>query len=88
MQGIIKLAPRVAALVVAASGLAGCASFSPDGGLGVVADITGRTTGKEVASVRTDDDAARLRDATRRLLSRPLSADAAVQVALFNNKGL
>ena len=88
MQGIIKLAPRVAALVVAASGLAGCASFSPDGGLGVVADITGCTTGKEVASVRTDDDAARLRDATRRLLSRPLSADAAVQVALFNNKGL
>ncbi|NPU09179.1 TolC family protein [Bradyrhizobium sp. 83002] len=83
MQGIGRLAP-----LVAATALAGCASFSPDGGMSVVADITGRTTAKEVASIRTDDDAARMRDATRKLLARPLSADAAVQVALFNNKGL
>ncbi|MGJ4916591.1 TolC family protein [Bradyrhizobium sp. HKCCYLRH2060] len=83
MQGIIRLAALAAALA-----LAGCASFSPDGGMGAVADITGHTTGKEVASVRGDDDAERVRTATRRLLARPLSADAAVQVALFNNKGL
>ncbi|MGJ5068892.1 TolC family protein [Bradyrhizobium oligotrophicum] len=83
MQGIIRLAALAAALA-----LAGCASFSPDGGMGAVADITGHTTGKEVASVRGDDDAERVRAATRRLLARPLSADAAVQVALFNNKGL
>ncbi|MGJ5206762.1 TolC family protein [Bradyrhizobium sp. HKCCYLR20261] len=79
---------RLMALGLAATALAGCASFSPDGGMGVVADITGRTTAKEVASVRTEDDAARVREATRKLLARPLSADAAVQVALFNNKGL
>ncbi|UFZ07791.1 TolC family protein [Bradyrhizobium ontarionense] len=83
MQGIIRLAA-----LAAATALAGCASFSPDGGMGVVADITTRTTAKEVASVRSDDDAERVRAATRRLLARPLSADAAVQVALFNNKGL
>ncbi|XUM24409.1 TolC family protein [Bradyrhizobium oligotrophicum S58] len=83
MQGIIRLAALAAALA-----LAGCASFSPDGGMSAVADITGHATGKEVASVRAIDDAERVRDATRRLLARPLSADAAVQVALFNNKGL
>ncbi|MGJ4905286.1 TolC family protein [Bradyrhizobium sp. HKCCYLS2058] len=83
MQGIIRLAALAAALA-----LAGCASFSPDGGMSAVADITGHTTGKEIASVRSDDDAERVRAATRRLLARPLSADAAVQVALFNNKGL
>jgi outer membrane protein TolC len=83
MQGIIRLAALAAAL-----GLAGCASFSPDGGMGVVADIAGHTTGKEVASVRSDDDAERIHAATRKLLARPLSADGAVQVALFNNKGL
>ncbi|WP_315734025.1 TolC family protein [Bradyrhizobium sp. SZCCHNR1093] len=83
MQGIIRLAALAAALA-----LAGCASFSPDGGMSAVADITGHTTGKEVASVRGNDDAERVRAATRHLLARPLSADAAVQVALFNNKGL
>ncbi|WP_315784030.1 TolC family protein [Bradyrhizobium sp. SZCCHNPS1003] len=83
MQGIIRLAALAAALA-----LAGCASFSPDGGMSAVADITGHTTGKEVASVRGNDDAERVHAATRRLLARPLSADAAVQVALFNNKGL
>ncbi|CAL75405.1 Putative Outer membrane efflux protein; putative copper resistance protein B [Bradyrhizobium sp. ORS 278] len=83
----MKVIIRLAALV-AATALAGCASFSPDSGMSVVADITGGAIGKEVASVRTDEDAGRLRDATRKLLARPLSADAAVQVALFNNKGL
>ncbi|CCD87550.1 putative Outer membrane efflux protein; copper resistance protein B [Bradyrhizobium sp. ORS 285] len=83
MQGIKRIAALAAAMA-----LAGCASFSPDGGMSVVTDITARTTAKEVASVRTEDDAARVRDATHRLLARPLSADAAVQVALFNNKGL
>src|SRR4051812_13125510 len=78
---------RLAALA-AATALMGCASFSDDGGMGVVADMTGRTTGKDVTTVRSADDTERVRDATRRLLVPPLSADAAVQVALFNNKGL
>ncbi|MGJ4953332.1 TolC family protein [Bradyrhizobium sp. HKCCYLS20291] len=83
MQSIIRLA-----LLAATTALAGCASFSPDGGMSAVADLAGRTTGQEIVSVRSDDDATRVRAATQRLLARPLSADAAVQVALFNNKGL
>ncbi|MGJ4929006.1 TolC family protein [Bradyrhizobium sp. HKCCYLS2038] len=83
MQSIIRLA-----LLAATAALAGCASFSPDGGMSAVVDLAGHTTGREVVSIRSDDDAARVRTATQRLLARPLSADAAVQVALFNNKGL
>lgn len=85
MQGLIRLATLA---IAAALALGGCASFSEDAGMGAVAEVTGRSIGKDVAAVRNDDDAERVRNATRRLLARPLSADAAVQVALFNNKGL
>lgn len=75
-------------LIVAASGLAGCASFSPDSGFGVVSDVTERATGKDVAFVRSTEEAAITEAAVKRLLARNLTADAAVQVALLNNKGL
>ena len=78
------------ALLVATSALAlsGCAAFSPDSGISVVADATGESIGKQVAFVRTADDAEQARGTVRQLLARSLSADAAVQVALLNNKGL
>jgi len=68
--------------------LSGCASFSPDTGMTVVADIASQTIGKDTAFVRSADDAAQARGKVERLLSRPLTADGAVQVALLNNKGL
>lgn len=68
--------------------LSGCASFSPDNGMGVVADLTGQTLKKDVVFVRTPDDEAVARSAMARLLRRALTADNAVQVALLNNKGL
>lgn len=74
--------------LTAALGLSGCASFSPDGGMTVVSDIAGRTIGKDVAFVRSKDDETRASDAVQRLLSRTVTADAAVQIALLNNKGL
>ncbi len=78
-------------LTVAASAvlvLAGCASYSPDGGMGRVSDLTKERTGQSVALQRTDQDssAARLRVAD--LLKQPLSADTAVELALLNNRGL
>jgi outer membrane protein TolC len=68
--------------------LSGCASFSPDSGMGVVTATVSQDLGKQAAALRTPDDAAAARSTTARLLSRPLSADAAVQVALLNNRGL
>jgi outer membrane protein TolC len=79
-------APLVALLSTFA--LFGCAAFSPDGGMTVVADVAGETINKEVVSIRTDGDAGRAREAVRRLLRQTLSVDAAVQVALLNNRGL
>ena len=80
---------RLALLVLTtALALSGCAAFSPDSGMGVVADATGESLGKQVAFVRTADDAEQAHATVRQLLARSLSADAAVQVALLNNKGL
>jgi len=68
--------------------LSGCATFSPDRGMGVVADIAGTTIQKDVIAVSNTDDANLAADAVKRLLHRPLTVDTAVQVALLNNRGL
>ena len=68
--------------------LSGCASFSSDGGMGMVTATVSQDLGKEASAQRTPDDAAAARSTVTRLLARPLSAEAAVQVALLNNRGL
>jgi outer membrane protein TolC len=68
--------------------ISGCAWFSPDAGMGVVANIADRELGKDVAAIGTPDEAEAVRIAVRRLLGRTLTADAAVQIALLNNRGL
>ncbi len=78
---------HVAALLSALA-LSGCATFSPDKGMSVVAGVTGATIKKDVVAVRSDEQAGWARDATQRLLRRPLTVDTAVQIALLNNKGL
>ncbi|MCC8948966.1 TolC family protein [Bradyrhizobium sp. Arg62] len=75
-------------LLLATSALAGCASFSPDTGMGVVSEVTEQAIGKDVAFVRSVDEAATVDATVKRLLARNLTADAAVQVALLNNKKL
>ncbi|WP_407187578.1 TolC family protein [Bradyrhizobium centrosematis] len=75
-------------LVLTALGLSGCAAFSPDGGMTDVSDLTSRTIHKDVAFVRSAEGAAAIDARVRQLLARTLSADAAVQIALLNNKGL
>lgn len=69
--------------------IGGCASFTPDGGMLTVADISSGTIGKTVTRVRTEDDARTVRDRVQGLLAGgPVKADAAVQIALLNNSGL
>jgi outer membrane protein TolC len=68
--------------------LAGCAGFSPDGGMAAVQEIAGSELNKEVAALRTPEAAAAARATLERLLRRPLSADTAVQIALLNNRDL
>ena len=56
--------------------------------MSVVADIAGHELSKDVAALRTPDEAAAARAKALSLLRRPLTADAAVQIALLNNRGL
>jgi outer membrane protein TolC len=68
--------------------LAGCKAFSPDGGMQAVAVLSGQELNKDVVAIRSDEDAAAARRTVDHLLKRPLTADAAVQIALFNNRDL
>jgi outer membrane protein TolC len=78
---------RVLAIASAAL-LSACKTFSPDGGMGTVATIAGQRLNKDVVRVSSPEDAAYAQNRVARLLRAPLSADAAVQVALLNNAGL
>lgn len=68
--------------------LPACASFSPDRGMSVPAAIAAQHLRQDVVAIRNDDDAEAARARIDRLLKRPLTADAAVQIALVNNRGL
>ena len=85
-----SIARRVGRWMMAGTALllSGCASFSPDGGMGVVTATVSQDLGKNAAALRTPDEMAAARSTTARLLSKHLSADAAVQIALLNNRGL
>src|SRR6266852_4422125 len=84
----LRSKPTYTIVLLSALLLSGCATFSPDGGMTVVANVVGETLKKDVISIRTTDDAEEARNVVQRLLRRPLSVDAAVQIALLNNRGL
>lgn len=68
--------------------LPACASFSPDGGMSVPADIAAQHLRKDVVAIRSDEDADAARAKVDKLLKKSLTADGAVQIALLNNRGL
>jgi outer membrane protein TolC len=75
-------------VLAAALMLTACSAFSPDGGMAVVAGIAEGELNKDVMAIRSGEDAATARALVERLLKRPLTAAAAVQIALVNNRGL
>ena len=75
-------------LMLTAVLLSGCASFSPDGGMSVVANVASETINKDVIAIRTTEDAQLVRRLVGGLLHRTLNVDSAVQLALLNNRGL
>ncbi|HPG01956.1 MAG TPA: TolC family protein [Beijerinckiaceae bacterium] len=76
------------ALLPVATLLAGCASFSPDGGMSAVAGRVGAETRLDVVKVADDSQDAVAKDHAHALLRRGLTADRAVQIAFLRNKGL
>jgi outer membrane protein TolC len=72
----------------AAALLAGCASFSPDGGFGRVAELTRERSGAAPTYQRTPEQVGDAQVRVAELLGQPLSADHAVELAFLNNRGL
>jgi outer membrane protein TolC len=68
--------------------LSACTWFAPDAGMGVVTTIAQQELNKDVAAIRSPEEAEAAAATVRRLLGRPLTADVAVQIALLNNRGL
>jgi len=86
-------APRARSLAALAAALllAGCASVAPDGLRGNVQALAdGRTAGVAAPALPSTDRAAREQadTAVAQWLAAPLSADAAVRIALLRNPGL
>ena len=79
---------RLLAMLASAAVLGGCASFTPDGGFATVEKTTKDRLGKDVQWARSDADQDSISKRVDELLSKPLTVDAAVQVALLNNRGL
>ena len=75
-------------LAITAAVLGGCASFSPDGGFGEVQKATKAQIGLDAQWNRSASDQEIARQRVSALLTKPLSADDAVQVALLNNRRL
>jgi outer membrane protein TolC len=82
-----RFARRQAALI-AALWLSGCASFSPDGGFAGVEQTAKDRLFKELRWARSQADHDAIAQRVAELLAQPLTADAAVQVALLNHRGL
>ncbi len=75
-------------LVAAAAVLAGCASFGDDGGIAPAGQAARERLGADVAWARSDDERAVIDARVDALLAQPVTMDAAVQLALLNNRGM
>ncbi len=82
-RGVQRLLSGLAVLV-----LAGCATFSKDGGFGAVGQATQQRLGKEVRWQRSEADREDVAKLVQARLAQPLSVDDVVQIALVNNPGL
>jgi outer membrane protein TolC len=83
-----RRALRARSSLVSAMLLSGCTWFAPDAGMGVVATIAQQELNKDAAAIRSPEEAEAAAATVRRLLGRTPTADAAVQIALLNNRGL
>ena len=78
----------ISAALFGAALLAGCTTFSKDGGFDAVSSTAEARLGEDAVIVKTDADRDAAAARTQALLAQPLSMDDAVQVALLNNRGL
>ena len=68
--------------------LSACAEFTPDGGMAPVTSAARAQLGAAPAKIASARDAEQARQAVQDLLREPVTADAAVRIALLNNRDL
>ncbi|ASW02695.1 TolC family protein [Paraburkholderia aromaticivorans] len=88
MRPYLSPSARAASVALAATLLAGCTTFSKDGGFGTVSSVASERLGKDAVLIKTDQDRSAAASRTQELLAAPLGMDDAVQIALLNNRGL
>jgi outer membrane protein TolC len=79
---------RCVALAGTAALLAGCATFGDDGGIAPARQAARERLNADVAWARSDAERTAIDGRVDELLAQPLSMEAAVQLALLNNRGL
>ena len=86
----VRSGARARSLVAGAAALllAGCATFSPDGGFGRVAELTSERTGQTPRWSRASVDVDGAHARTAELLRVPLTPESAVEIALLHHPGL
>ena len=87
MHSVIKKR-NLWALISITFALGGCAIFSKDGGIGGVQQITQQHIKQEVAWPKSEAEKTKLDERIKALLTQRMDVEKAVQIALFNNKGL
>jgi outer membrane protein TolC len=78
----------LATVLFAALLVGGCKSLTADGGMAFVEQVADTELRKEVVAIRSPEQAEEVSARVKQLLRKPLTADSAVQIALFNNRGL
>lgn len=79
---------RLTAAALASLALAGCASFSQDGGFNAVEQLTKERVGQAPNYQRTTEQGDSAKARVAELLKQPLTADRVVEIALLNNRDL
>ena len=80
--------PRLLAAAVLGALLAGCAMPQPDAGFSEIGQTVRQRLDKDLRWAREPGDRELIEQQVAQLLERPLSADAAIQIALLNHRGL
>lgn len=86
--GTVRLSIRSALLSGAALLLAGCATLTPDSGMSLVVNSASADLGSQVEKLTSEEASEAATQRVLALLKHPMSANASVQIALWNNRGL
>lgn len=84
----LRSLPRTLAAAGASLALAGCTTFSADGGYEAVRELAQARSAHPIPAATPAPGEAAAATRTADLLGKPLSADGAVQIALLNNRSL